>query len=101
MDVLQWQDGEEVLHLAQGIPVQRNAVNGLVTDLGQREFDTTTRLPEANCRRGPTVLLEHMPQVGSALTSFEGLPLKLLELCHATSHSEIGCTLAPVAARVR
>ena len=101
MDVLQWQDGEEVLHLAQGIRVQRNAVNGLVTDLGQREFDTSIRLPEAKYRRCPTVFLEHMSQVGSALTSIKSLPLKPLELCHATSHSEVGCTFAPVATCMR
>ena len=76
-------------------------MNGLVTDLGQREFDTSIRLPEANYSRGPAVFLEHVSQVGSALASVESLPLKPLELCHATSHSEIGCTLAPVAARVR
>ena len=41
------------------------------------------------------------PQVCSALASIESFLLNAFELCHATSHSQVGRTLAPVAARVR
>ena len=46
------------------------------------------------------MLGKHVSQVRSAFAPLKGLLLELLEFRHAAGHSQVGCALAPIAARM-
>ena len=100
MDVIQRKHAEEVPHVAQWILIQGTLLNRFVINSRQSELDPTGRLLESNGSLGPAMLGKHVSQVRTAVATLKSLLLELFEFRHAAGHSQVGRTLAPIAARM-
>ena len=89
VNVLERENGEEVVHAAELVLIQARIMDRTVANLREGICDSVSLPPQPELRHSSVVSVENIAEIGPPISALLGSTLQPLELSQSTGHTQV------------